>query len=94
MKICPNAYYNYRKKRKAFYHQRKEEAKQTIREIYHEYEGRPGYRMMKVFLERQKIFLSQNTVLRYMQELEIHSIRRPRKPRYHKGEQYKNLIIS
>lgn len=47
--------------------------------------------MMKVFLERKKIFLSPNTVLRYMQELKIHSIRKPRKTRYHKGEQYKKF---
>ena len=91
MKICPNAYYNYQKNRKARYHQRKEAVKQVILDIYHEYEVRPGYRMMKVFLERKKIFLSQNTVLKYMQELKIHSIRRPKKVRYHKGEQYKKF---
>lgn len=71
--------------------QRKKESQQIIWEIYHEYASRPGYRIMKVFLERKKIFPSKNTVLRYMQELKIHSIRRPKKALYHKGEQYKKI---
>lgn len=66
-----------------------------ISDIYHEYSGRPGYRMMKIYLERNGINLSNSTVLKYMKEQGIRSIITPKKPRYHRGECYKkfdNLI--
>lgn len=37
--ICPNAYYNYLKNRKADYHQQKDEIEKSIREIYHSHGG-------------------------------------------------------
>ena len=45
-------------------------------QIYHEYSGNPGYRMMRVYLLRAKISLSNTTVLKYMQELGIKSHKR------------------
>lgn len=59
--------------------------------IYHEYSGRPGHRMMVVFLARKNITLSKTTVLKYMQERKIRSVVTPKKPRYHKGECYKKF---
>jgi len=89
--MSPNAYYNYKKSNKALYYSKKEFVKETITDIYHEYSGRPGYRMMTIFLKRRGIFLSSQTVRKYMKELRIRSIRAPRKPRYHKGECYKKF---
>ena len=51
--ICPNAYYNYRKHRKADYYARKAEVQAQIQEIYHSHNGVDGYRSMKVYLERK-----------------------------------------
>ena len=51
--IYPNSYYNYRKNRKAGYLADKEKKKQQILSIYYEYDGRPGYRMMVIFLRRK-----------------------------------------
>ena len=91
LKIYPNAYYNYKKNRKASYLKEKARHKQTILDIYHEYSGRPGHRMMVIFLMRKNIILSKTTVLKYMQELKIRSVVTPKKPRYHKGECYKKF---
>ena len=54
-------------------------------QIYHEYSGNPGYRMMQIYLRRAGITLSHTTVLKYMQELKIKSTVMPRKPSYKKG---------
>ena len=91
LKLYPNAYYNYKKRRKDAYLKQKAAHKQKILDIYHEYNGRPGHRMMAVFLARQNITLSKTTVLKYMQELKLRSVVTPRKPRYHKGECYKKF---
>ena len=48
--ICSNAYYNYRKHRKADYYAQKNEVQEQIREIYHEHNGVDGYRSMTVTL--------------------------------------------
>ena len=53
MRICPNAYYNYRKHRKSDYHAQKENVKAQIREIYHAHNGVDGYRSMTVYLSRK-----------------------------------------
>lgn len=93
--MSPNAYYNYLKKRKSNYLQEKEKKKRAILDLYHEYEGNPGHRMIKVFLKRKSINLSKTTVLKYMKELGIRSVVIRKKPRYHKGDCYKkfpNLI--
>ena len=80
MGICPNAYYNYKKNRKAGYREKKDKFKNKILQIYHEYSGNPGYRMMRVYLLRAKISLSNTTVLKYMQELGSPSTVTPKKP--------------
>lgn len=69
----------------------KEKKKEIIRELYHEYEGNPGHRMIKIFLKRKNIFLSKTTVLKYMKELSIRSVVLRKKPKYHKGECYKKF---
>lgn len=89
--MSPNAYYNYKKKRKEKYLEKKEEQKKVILELYHEYEGNPGHRMIRIFLARKNIHLSKNTVLKYMKELKIRSVVLRKKPRYHKGECYKKF---
>ena len=91
MKICPNAYYNYKKNRKADYRARKEQIQHKMLEIYHEYSGNPGYRMMRVYLLRAKISLSNITVLKYMQELGIRSTVLPKRLSYKKGDCYKKF---
>ena len=91
MGICPNAYYNHKKNRKAGYRQKKEKFKNKILQIYHEYSGNPGYRMRRVYLLRAKISLSNTSVLKYMQELGIQSTVTPKKPTYKKGDCYKKF---
>lgn len=67
-----------------------------IGEIYHEYGGVPGYRMMKNLLERQDIFISNLTAHKYMNtDLKLFSIVRKRKPGYKKStanEVFPNLL--
>ena len=82
LNICPNAYYNYRKHRKADYYAQKAEVLAQIQEIYHSHNGVDGYRSMKVCLERKGYFYSTTTVHKYMNtELGLCSIVRPKKPR-------------
>ncbi len=96
MSICPNAYYNYRKHRKASYSAKVQQTLDNITEIYHRYNGVPGYRQMKVYLERKGIILSALTVHKYMNKfLSLRSIVRRRKPGYVKAKAhkvFKNLI--
>lgn len=83
MKIYPNAYYNYKKHRKAEYETRKQQVKDQIQTIYHEHGGVDGYRMMKVYLERQGFPLSALTVHKYMNaELGLKSVTRRKRPEY------------
>ena len=91
MNICPNAYYNYKKDKKAAYRAEKKRIQDKMLEIYHEYSGNPGYRMMRIYLQRAGIFLSETTVLKYMQELKIRSTVTPKKPSYKKGDCYKKF---
>ena len=96
MSICPNAYYNYRKHRKASYSLKVQQTLDSITEIYHRYNGVPGYRQMKVYLERKGIMLSALTVHKYMNRvLSLYSIVRRKKPGYVKAKAHKvfrNLI--
>ena len=96
MNICPNAYYNYRKHRKASYSAQVQHALDSIAEIYHRYNGVPGYRQMRVYLERNGITLSALTVHKYMNKiLNLKSIVRRRKPGYVKAKAHKvfrNLV--
>ncbi|MBC8598739.1 IS3 family transposase [Lachnospiraceae bacterium BX10] len=90
LEICPNAYYNYRKHRKADYYANKAEVHAQIQEIYHIHNGVDGYRSMKVYLERRGYSYSTATVHKYMNtELGLHSIVRPKKPEYEHGKPHK-----
>ena len=87
LNIYPNAYYNYRKHRKANYYAYKKEIKTQIQEIYHAYNGVVGYRFMTVYLSRKGYHCSPATVHKYMNvELGLHSIVRPKKPVYRRGK--------
>lgn len=89
-KICPNAYYNYLKNRKADYRQRKNEIKNTIREIYHSHGGIDGYRTIHVYLSRKGYSISRLTVHKYMNtEMQLFSVSRKRKPKYEQGTAHK-----
>ena len=66
MNIYPNAYYNYLAQRKKAYQQQKQRILQKIRDIYHAYNGVPGYRTMQVCLGREGMVISRPTVHRYM----------------------------
>lgn len=88
--ICPNAYYNYRKHRKADYYAQKTKVQEQIHEIYHAHNGVDGYRTMQVYLERKGFCLSLPTVHKYMNtELGLKSIVRPKKPGYVHGKPHK-----
>ncbi|HIR87573.1 MAG TPA: IS3 family transposase, partial [Candidatus Fimimorpha faecalis] len=83
MDICPNAYYNYRKHRKANYYTQKSKVQAQIREIYHEHNGVDGYRSMTVYLARKGFHYSPITIHKYMnQEMGLYAIVRPKKPEY------------
>lgn len=90
LKICPNAYYNYRKHRKAAYHTQKENILSKIKDIYHKHRGVDGYRSMKVYLEREGFSYSATTVHKYMNSiLGLKSIVRPKKPESNRGKAHK-----
>ena len=65
--------------------------RKQILSIYYEYDRRPGYRMMVIFLRRRGISLSRTTVLKYMRELKFRSVVIPQKSRYRKGDCYKKF---
>ena len=94
--VYPNGYYNYLKHRKQVYQERKDKVYAKIAEIYHEYDGVPGYRMVKALLERKNIFISNLTAHKYMNtDLGLFSIVRRKKPGYKKGdvnEVFPNLL--
>lgn len=84
--MSPNAYYNYKKHRKDAREKAKASTLKTIEKIYHESDGRPGYRMMQTLLESKGVNLSVQTVRKYMNvELDLKSVTRKRKYRYCKG---------
>lgn len=57
-----------------------------IEQLYHECAGIPGYRMMQDLLKKETIFLSVQTVRKYMNvELHLKSITRKPKYRYRKS---------
>lgn len=90
LNIFPNAYYNYRKHRKAAREARKSDTKEQIQTIYHDHGGVDGYRMMKVYLERQGTTLSALTVHKYMNsELGLRSVTRRKRPGYKRGKAHK-----
>ena len=90
MNICPNAYYNYRKHRKADYYARKANVQEQISEIYHNHNGVDGYRTMKVYLGRKGFHYSLPTIHKYMNtEMGLKSIVRPKKPKSEYGKPHK-----
>ena len=90
MNICPNAYYNYRKHRKAAYYTQKSKVQAQIREIYHEHNGVDGYRSMTVYLARKGFHYSPITIHKYMnKEMGLYAIVRPKKPEYLRGKPHK-----
>jgi len=96
MNILPNAYYNYLKDAKRDYQCSKEKICHIIKDIYHDLGGNVGHRFMKVFLEREQIFLSKTTIHKYMnQEMHLYAVSRHKKLRYKKipaHKQFPNLL--
>lgn len=74
----------------------KKRIQREITEIYHRYNGVPGYRQVRAYLLRKGIVLSLLSVHKYMNtELKLKSIVRRRKPGYVKAKAhkvFKNLI--
>ena len=92
MGMYPNAYYNYRKHRRAKEAARKQTILRQIQAIYHETNGVAGYRRMQIHLARKGIHLSALTVHKYMNtELGLHSIVRRKAPRYQGGPSHKKF---
>ena len=90
--IYPNAYYNYRKHRRAKEDAGKQNILRQIQALYHETNGVAGYRRMQVDLARKGIELSALTVHKYMNtELGLRSIVRQKAPRYQGGIEHKNF---
>ena len=90
MGIYPNAYYNYRKHRRAKEDARKQNILRQIQALYHETNGVAGYRRMQVDLARKGIELSALTVHKYMNtERGLRSIVRQKAPRYQGGIEHK-----
>jgi transposase InsO family protein len=88
--IAPNAYYNFKRNRKAEYHKHKAEVKVAITNIYHKHNGVDGYRTMQVYLARLGYNISPLTVHKYMNvELQLFSVSRKRKPTYESGTPHK-----
>ena len=88
--ICPNAYYNYRKHRKADYYAQKAVVQEQIRSIYHSHNGVDGYRSMTAYLKRAGYDYSAATIHKYMNtQMGLRSIVRPRKPGTKPGKPHK-----
>lgn len=83
--IFPNSYYNYLKCRKATYNEKKQLVQNQIKEIFHSENGKMGYRMIKLSLEKQGTNLSLLTVHKYMKALNLKSISLRKRPNYLKG---------
>ncbi|MSS41512.1 IS3 family transposase [[Clostridium] scindens] len=90
LNICPNAYYNYPKHRKADFCTQKSKVQAQIREIYHKHNGVDGYRSMAVYLARKGCRYSPVTIHKYMnKEMGLYAIVRPKKPEYMHGKPHK-----
>ena len=90
LNICPNAYYNYRKHRKADHYARKLEVQEQIRKIYHRHNGVDGYRSMTAYLEREGYRYSAATIHKYMNtEMGLYSVVRRKKPGFLPGRTHK-----
>ena len=90
MGIYPNAYYNYLKHRKEKYSIRKQKILDMVQILFHRYNGVPGYRQMRIYLEREGIFLSYPTVHKYMnKELGLTAIVRRKRKNFSRGAEHK-----
>lgn len=69
--ICPNAYYNYLKNRKADYHRQKYEIPKAISEIYHSPNGVDGHQAVHAYILSKDYIISRLTVHKYM-NMELH----------------------
>ena len=88
--ICPNAYYNYLKNRKADYLRKKKAIKASIQEIYHSHDRVDGYRTIHSYLLRRGISVSCLTVHKSMNtEMQLFSISRRKKTDYKHGTAHK-----
>ena len=68
---------------KSDYHQKKDEIKNSIREIYHSHGGVDGYRTVHAYPVRKGYDISRLTVHKYMNtEMQLFSISRKKKPAY------------
>jgi len=76
-------YYHLRKMKKP---DKYKEIKALIKGIYHENEGRYGYRRITLELNRRGYVINHKTVLKLMRECNIKSLVRIRKYRSYKGE--------
>ena len=94
--LCPNAYYNFLKNRKAQYNKNKGIVKAEIKQIYHANNAIPGYRTMQYYLANKGYIVSAVTVHKYMnKELGLCSIVRKKKLQFQRTQPYKtfeNLI--
>ena len=88
LEICPNAYYNYHKHRKADYYTQKSEVLSQIEDIY-SHNGVDGYMSTTVYLKRRGYGYSPTTIHKYINtKLGLRSIVRPKKADYaHKAAQ-------
>ena len=90
LRICPNAYYNCRKHRKADYYAQKTAVQKKIAEICHRHKGVDGSRSMTVCLKREEYGCSAATIHKYMNtEMGLPSIVRPKKPETKPGKPHK-----
>ena len=84
--LSPNGYYNYLKHRKNAHLKEKRKTLNKIAEIYHQHKGTPGYRQMTELLHDYKIYLSAQTVRKYMNvELNLKSVTRKKKKQHKPG---------
>ncbi|HIF9268209.1 TPA: IS3 family transposase, partial [Photobacterium damselae] len=63
-----------------------QDEKNLIGKIYHEHEGRYGYRRIHLELRKQGVMLNHKTVQRLMGQLGLKSIVRPKRYSSYKGE--------
>ena len=83
LRICPNAYYNYRK---ADYYAQKT----AVQEKIARHNGVDGYRSMTVYLKREGYAYITTAIHKYMNtEMGLHSMVCPKKPRTKPGKPHK-----
>ncbi len=84
LKLARSIFYYYAKPNNDTEHYQDE--KNLIGKIYHEHEGRYGYRRIHLELRKQGVMLNHKTVQRLMGQLGLKSIVRPKRYSSYKGE--------